>query len=48
VAAQAAARTGRTADEIMNLLAGPTPVSDAALIALADDLDTLEAEVRSR
>ncbi len=48
VAAQAAARTGRTADEIMNLLAGPAPASDPALTALADDLDTLEAEVRSR
>jgi hypothetical protein len=51
LATQAAARTGRTgrtADEIMNLLAGPAPASDPALTALADDLDTLEAEVRSR
>jgi hypothetical protein len=48
VAAQVAGRTGRTADEIMNLLAGPAPASDPALTALADDLDTLEAEVRSR
>lgn len=48
LAAQVAGRTGRAADEIMNLLAGPAPASDPALTALADDLDTLEAEVRSR
>lgn len=48
VAAQVAGRTGLTADEIMDLLAGPAPASDPALTALADNLDTLEAEVRSR
>jgi hypothetical protein len=48
LAGQVAGRTGRPADEIMDLLAGPAPASDAALTALADDLDTLEAEVRSR
>ncbi|RIQ16468.1 hypothetical protein DY240_22820, partial [Jiangella rhizosphaerae] len=38
-----ATRTGRPAAEIAALLAGPPPADDAALVRLADDLDTLEA-----
>jgi hypothetical protein len=30
------------------MLFGPAPRDDAALVALADDLDALEREVRSR
>jgi hypothetical protein len=54
VAAALAARTGRpgrpamTADRIEPLLFGPPPASDAALTALADDLDALEREVRAQ
>ena len=47
VAAAIAARTGRSAPEVTNLLApGRTPPDDASLTALADALDTLENEVR--
>jgi len=46
VAALLAARSGRPAEEITALLAGPVPADDAALVALADGLDALEREVR--
>jgi Domain of unknown function (DUF4350) len=47
-AVTAALATRSTLDEtrIADLLYGPVPRSDAALIALADDLDALEGEVR--
>lgn len=41
-----AARTGRTAPDVAALLYGAAPVDDVALVRLADDLDTLEREVR--
>lgn len=41
-----AARTGRPEGEVDALLYGPAPVDDAALITLADTLDTYEAKVR--
>jgi hypothetical protein len=40
------ARTGRPAADIAALLTGPEPATDPALVRLADDLDTLEQEVR--
>jgi len=40
-----AGRTGRGADEIQAILAGPVPGDDAALVRLATDLDTLEGQV---
>lgn len=46
VAALLAARSGRPAEEITALLAGPVPADDATLVALADGLDALEREVR--
>jgi hypothetical protein len=46
VAAVLAARGPHSADDIASLLAGPVPVDDAALVALADGLDALEREVR--
>lgn len=46
VAALLAARSGRSPEEITDLLAGPVPADDAALAALADRLDALEREVR--
>jgi hypothetical protein len=44
--ATVAARTGRQQDAVTSLLYGPPPESDAALVTLASDLDTLEREVR--
>jgi Domain of unknown function (DUF4350) len=41
-----AARVGRPAGEVGPLLYGSIPVDDATLVRLADDLDTLEREVR--
>jgi len=41
-----AARTGRRAEEVERLLHGAPPVDDAALVALANALDELEASVR--
>ncbi|WP_338320772.1 DUF4350 domain-containing protein, partial [Streptomyces lonarensis] len=38
-------RTGRPSAEVEALLAGPEPADDPALIALADDLDTLREHV---
>jgi len=46
VATLLAARSGRPADEITALLAGPVPADDAALVALAEGLDALEREVQ--
>jgi hypothetical protein len=48
VAESVAARTGRPAADVANVLAGPAPPDDAAFVGLADSLDTLEQEVRSR
>ena len=42
------ARSGSAGKAIEAMLFGPTPRDDAALVALADDLDALEREVRSR
>jgi hypothetical protein len=41
-----AARTGRPAAEVSAVLYGAEPGDDPALVALADQLDALEAEVR--
>jgi hypothetical protein len=40
-----AARTGRDPDEISGILFGPAPRDDAALVALATELDSLEGQV---
>lgn len=45
--AAVAVRTGRPAVQISALLAGPAPADDQSLVRLANDLDTLELEVRS-
>jgi hypothetical protein len=45
VAAAIAARGGRPAMETLQVLAGPVPADDAALVGLASALDRLEAEV---
>jgi hypothetical protein len=45
VAERAAAASGRPAPQVGDLLLGPPPPDDAALTALADELDTLEDEV---
>lgn len=45
VVAAAAARVARAPAEIHQLLYGPAPADDAALVRIADDLDTLESEV---
>ena len=42
------ARSGSGGKAIEAMLFGPAPSDDAALVALADDLDALEREVRSR
>jgi hypothetical protein len=47
ICATMAARTGRGAAEIRATLFGPVPRDDAALTALARDIDTLEGEVRT-
>lgn len=47
VAASAAARTGRRPEAVYGLLYGPPPRDDTALVRLAEDLDTLENEVRA-
>jgi Domain of unknown function (DUF4350) len=41
-----AARTGRPAGAVVALLYGSAPVDDAGLVALADELDRVETEVR--
>lgn len=47
VTAAAAARAGRPPEWVRELLYGPPPAGDAALVRLADDLDSLENEVRT-
>ena len=47
VATLVASRTGRADADVHALLAGPEPADDAALVALARQLDVLETEVRS-
>ncbi|MFJ5926234.1 DUF4350 domain-containing protein [Kitasatospora sp. NPDC092948] len=42
----AAARLGRPAADLQQLLYGPAPTDDAALLRLADDLDDMEWQVR--
>jgi protein-S-isoprenylcysteine O-methyltransferase Ste14 len=44
VAAVVAARLGRPGAEVTTILAGPPPDDDGALVGLAHDLDTLEAQ----
>jgi hypothetical protein len=46
VAAAAARATGRTPQDVHRLLLGPAPADDAALVALADDLDALTPHSR--
>jgi hypothetical protein len=46
VAEAAARRTGRPSAAVRELLAGPPPADDAALVRLADALDALRQEVR--
>jgi hypothetical protein len=46
VAGAAAAHTARPREQVDRLLTGPPPADDAALVALADDLDRLVEEVR--
>ncbi|MYR94308.1 MULTISPECIES: DUF4350 domain-containing protein [unclassified Streptomyces] len=41
------ARTATTGDDLSTLLFGPAPADDAALVLLANHLDTLEREVRT-
>lgn len=47
VCAAVAARTGRDGADVAAILFGPPPRDDAALVALGDDMDALEGEVRS-
>jgi Domain of unknown function (DUF4350) len=46
VTSAVASRTGRTASEVAAVLYGAAPADDAALVRLADELDTLERMVR--
>jgi len=46
IIAVAARRTGRSTADLAELLTGPAPEGEAALVRLARDLDTLETEVR--
>jgi cyanate lyase len=46
VTAAVAARAGRDEVTVRSLLYGAEPASDEALVAIADQLDQLEAEVR--
>jgi hypothetical protein len=46
VAAAVAVRTGEDLDRVRSALYGPPPTDDAALVALAGYLDTLERQVR--
>ena len=48
VARAVSARSGSGAARIEAMLFGPAPGDDAALVALADDLDALEREVRTQ
>ena len=48
IAAALHARSGLSRAKIEMMLFGPAPSSDASLVALADDLDALEREVRAQ
>jgi hypothetical protein len=48
ITAAIAARSSRRAPELHQLLFGPPPASDGALIRLAEDLDAMEREVRAQ
>jgi hypothetical protein len=48
VAQAVAGRVNETAADVGAVLAGPPPADDATLVELADDLDRLEQEVRTR
>lgn len=48
VATAAAARTGRSENDVVSLLAGPAPSDEPALVRLADELDALIEEVIAR
>jgi Domain of unknown function (DUF4350) len=48
VVAELASRSARPASEIETISYGPPPATDLELVRLADDLDELEREVRSR
>jgi hypothetical protein len=48
VVAAFSARSGSGPDRIEAMLFGPAPRDDAALVALADNLDALEREVRTQ
>jgi hypothetical protein len=45
VCQEVARRTGRDPAEVREILSGPAPRDDAALVALATSLDTLEGQV---
>jgi hypothetical protein len=46
IAATVTARAGRSAAAVQSALFGPVPATDADLVQLANDLDSLESEVR--
>ncbi|QFZ21035.1 DUF4350 domain-containing protein [Saccharothrix syringae] len=46
VADRVARRTGRSPERVHDLLRGPAPTDETALVRLADELDELEEEVR--
>ncbi|MBV8302918.1 MAG: hypothetical protein JOZ04_01815 [Acidimicrobiia bacterium] len=46
VAGAAAARTGRSPDEVRAVLGGPDPADERALLAITQELETLNREVR--
>jgi Domain of unknown function (DUF4350) len=48
VSAALAARSTLSAAQLQQLLFGPAPPSDSALVRLADDLDAMEKEVRAQ
>jgi hypothetical protein len=48
VCLELARRTGRDTDQVRQILLGAVPADDAALLRLANDLDTLEGQVLSR
>jgi hypothetical protein len=46
VATAAAARTGRNVDEVRAVLEGPEPADERSLVAVAQETETLNQEVR--
>ena len=48
VCAAVAALTGREPGTVRDILYGPAPRDDAALVALGRDIDALEGEVRTQ